>query len=75
MTDYLVTDSFTSNRFGDPYICETMPVECNFFKQLETGQSDHYQLLAELTYILPSYLPQMNIAFVNPQIRIYERIR
>ena len=75
MTDYLVIDSFTSDRFNDPYICETMPVECDFFKQLETGGSDHYRLLNEFTYTLPPYLPQMNIDFVNPEIRIYERIQ
>jgi len=75
MTDYLVIDNFTSDRFNDPYICETMPVECDFFKQLETGQSDHYRLLNEFTYTLPPYLPQINITFVNPEIRIYERIR
>jgi hypothetical protein len=75
MTDYLVTDSFTSGRFSDPYICETMQIECDFFKQLETGQSSHYRLISEFTYTLPPYLPQMNIAFVNPGIRIYERIR
>ena len=75
MTDYLVTDSFTSGRFSDPYICDTMQIECGFFKQLETGQSSHYRLISEFTYTLPPYLPQMNIAFVNPGIRIYERIR
>jgi len=75
MTDYLVIDNFTSDRFNDPYICETMPAECDFFKQLETGQSDHYRLLNEFTYTLPPYLPQINITFVNPEIRIYERIR
>jgi Dolichyl-phosphate-mannose-protein mannosyltransferase len=75
MTDYLVTDGFTSTRFGDPYICESMQVECDFFKQLETGRSDHYRLISEFTYSLPPYLPQMNIAFVNPEIRIFERIQ
>ncbi|HEX6271007.1 MAG TPA: phospholipid carrier-dependent glycosyltransferase [Anaerolineales bacterium] len=75
MTDYLVTDSFTSDRFSDPYICESMQVECDFFRLLETGGSSHYRLLAEFTYTLPPYLPQIDIAFVNPQIRIYERIQ
>ena len=75
MTDYLVIDSFTSNKFNSPYTCEIMQIECDFFKQLETGQSDHYRLLAEFTYTLPPYLPQINIDFVNPGIRIYERIR
>ena len=74
-TDYLVVDSFTSDRFNNPYICEAMPAECDFFKQLGTGQSDHYKLVAEFNYSLPSYLPQMSIAFVNPGIRIYERIK
>jgi hypothetical protein len=75
MTDYLVTDSFTWTRFDDPYICETMPAECEFFQQLETGESNHYRLVAEFFYKLPPYLPQMNIAFVNPAIRVYERIQ
>jgi hypothetical protein len=75
MTDYLVVDNFTADRFNDPYICGTMPVECDFFKQLETGKSPHYRLITEFTYTLPPYLPQINIDFVNPEIRIYERIR
>jgi 4-amino-4-deoxy-L-arabinose transferase-like glycosyltransferase len=75
MTDYLVIDSFTSDKFNSPYTCETMQIECDFFKQLATGQSDHYRLLNEFTYTLPPYLPQINITFVNPEIRIYERIR
>ena len=75
MTDYLVIDSFTSNKFNSPYTCEIMKIECDFFKQLETGQSNHYRLVAEFSYTLPPYLPQMNIDFVNPEIRIYERIQ
>ena len=51
-----------------------MPAECDFFKQLDTGQSAHYKLIAEFSYSLPPYLPQMSIDFVNPSIRIYERI-
>jgi len=74
-TDYLVTDSFTYDRFSDPYICTSVQVECDFFKQLDTGQSNHYKLIAEFSYKLPPYLPQINIAFVNPVIRIYERIK
>jgi hypothetical protein len=75
MTDYLVIDNFTWGRFDDPFICESMPAECEFFKQLGTGQSSHYRLIAEFTYTLPPYLPRVNIAFVNPGIRIYERIQ
>jgi len=74
-TDYLVTDNFTYDRFSNPYICASVQVECDFFKQLDTGQSNHYKLIAEFSYNLPPYLPQLNIAFVNPVIRIYERIK
>jgi 4-amino-4-deoxy-L-arabinose transferase-like glycosyltransferase len=74
-TDYLVTDSFTYERFNDPYICATMQTECEFFNQLETGRSNHYQLIAEFSYTLPPYLPKINVLFANPTIRIYERIQ
>jgi 4-amino-4-deoxy-L-arabinose transferase-like glycosyltransferase len=74
-TDYLVADSFTTDRLSDPYICDFMPAECDFFQKLATGQSDHYKLIAEFKYSLPRYLPQMSIDFVNPSIRIYERIK
>ena len=73
LTDYLVVDNFTVDRLNDPYICQTMPVECDFFKQLATGKSNHYKLMAEFSYSLPPYLPQLQISFVNPEIRIYER--
>jgi len=74
-TDYLIIDSFTASRLDDPYVCEQIPVECDFFKQLETGRSDHYQLIAEFNYSLPWYLPQIQVLFANPEIRIYERIK
>lgn len=74
-TDYLITDSFTYERFDDPYICANMQVECDFFKQLDTGRSAHYKLIAEFSYSLPSYLPQIQVLFVNPVIRVYERIQ
>ncbi len=73
-TDYLVVDSFTSDRLKNKYICASMQVECDFFKQLASGKSDHYQLIAEFSYSLPPYLPQLEVSFVNPTIRIYERI-
>jgi len=73
-TDYFVVDSFTASKFNDPYYCDAMPLECDFFRQLETGQSAHYKLLKEFKYILPSYLPQISFEFINPTIRIYERI-
>jgi 4-amino-4-deoxy-L-arabinose transferase-like glycosyltransferase len=74
-TDYLIVDSFTAGGMNDPYTCEQVPVECEFFAQLEAGQSEHYRLLAEFEYTLPSYLPQVQVLFVNPAIRIYERIK
>jgi len=74
-TDYFVVDSFTADKFNDPYVCNQVPVECAFFKQLQTGRSAHYQLLAEFKYSLPWYLPHIHANFANPSIRIYERIR
>jgi hypothetical protein len=73
-TDYLVLDSYTWLKFNDPFTCERMQVECDFFKQLEAGGSEHYRLLAEFKYSLPPYLPQVQFNFINPSIRIYERI-
>ena len=73
-TDYLIVDTFTAGGMNDRYTCEQVPVECEFFAQLETGRTEHYRLLAEFKYSLPPYLPQIEILFVNPSIRIYERI-
>ncbi|MEP6895453.1 MAG: phospholipid carrier-dependent glycosyltransferase [Chloroflexota bacterium] len=74
-TDYLITDSFTWEKFNDPYVCSVMQVECDFFKQLASRHSNHYKLLKEFSYTLPVYLPQIGIGYVNPSIRIYERIK
>lgn len=74
-TDYLIVDSFTASRFDDPYVCNQLPNECEFFKQLATGKTEHYQLIAEFSYSLPWYLPQVHVAIANPTIRIYERIK
>jgi len=74
-TDYLIIDSFTADKFKDPYFCEQVPLECEFFKQLETGRSNHYRLMADFKYSLPRYLPQVHVLFANPEIRIYERIK
>ena len=73
-TTYLVIDSFTSDKFDSAYTCELMQVECDFFKQLEAGESEHYKLIADFSYQLPPFLPQLEVSFVNPEIRIYERI-
>jgi hypothetical protein len=73
-TTYLVTDSFTASKFNDPYTCSIMQAECDFFKQLAAGHSSHYQLVKEFSYQLPAFLPQIHVEYVNPTIRIYERI-
>jgi len=69
--DYLVVDSFTYSRFSDEQICQTNPVECEFFNQLLAGKTD-LRLLASFEYSLPSFLPQIALAAVNPDIKIYE---
>lgn len=73
-TKYLVVDGFTADKFDNSYICDIMQVECDFFKQLATGRSKHYKLIAEFSYKLPRFLPQLEVSFVNPEIRVYERI-
>jgi hypothetical protein len=69
--DYLVIDSYTYDRFSDENICQTNPVECDFFKQLLAGDTD-LQLLASFEYSLPPFLPQISLAAVNPEVKIYE---
>jgi len=69
--DYLVIDTITYTRLWDPYICDTNPVECDFFRKLLAGET-HYRLIKEFTYKLPPFLPQVSISAVNPEIRIYE---
>jgi 4-amino-4-deoxy-L-arabinose transferase-like glycosyltransferase len=74
LTDYLLIDSFTWEKFDNQYTCKTMQVECDFFKQLAAGESAHYKLIADFSYQLPPFVPQLEVAFVNPEIRFYERI-
>ncbi|HQU37539.1 MAG TPA: phospholipid carrier-dependent glycosyltransferase [Anaerolineales bacterium] len=74
-TDYLIVDSFTASRFNDSFVCDQLPNECEFFKELAAGGSEHYHLIAEFSYSLPWYLPQVQVAIANPSIRIYERIK
>jgi 4-amino-4-deoxy-L-arabinose transferase-like glycosyltransferase len=69
--DYLVIDSYTYDRFSDENICQTNPVECDFFRQLLAGDTD-LQLLASFEYSLPPFLPQISLAAVNPEVKIYE---
>ncbi len=72
--DYLVVDSYTYARFADEYICNSNPVECDFFSSLLAGETS-FHLLREFKYTLPPYLPQISLAAVNPDIRVYERIQ
>ncbi len=72
--DYLVVDSFTYGRFTNTYVCNSNPVECEFFSKLLSGDTTFY-LLRIFTYKLPSYMPKVSVAAVNPEVRIYERIR
>ncbi|NOT04590.1 MAG: phospholipid carrier-dependent glycosyltransferase [Anaerolineales bacterium] len=73
--DYFVIDSFTYSRLYNDSICETNPVECDFFKRLLAGEITSFRLMEDFTYSLPPYLPQLTVTAVNPEIRIYERVK
>ncbi|MCA2000310.1 MAG: phospholipid carrier-dependent glycosyltransferase [Chloroflexi bacterium] len=73
--DYFVIDSFTYDRLYNDAICATNPVECDFFKRLLAGEATAFRLMAEFHYSLPSWLPQVSVLTVNPDIKIYERVR
>ena len=70
--DYFVTSSFATDRFKDAYTCQKHQEECAFFTRLKAGETQ-YHLVAEFSYQLPRYLPQLSLTFVNPVIQIYER--
>jgi hypothetical protein len=74
-TDYLVIDTFTYSRLYTDSICETNPVECDFFKRLLAGEVTTFRLVKDFFYSLPPWLPDISISAVNPEIRIYERVR
>jgi hypothetical protein len=74
-TDYLVIDTFTYSRFYTDSICKTNSVECDFFKRLLAGNVTTFRLVKKFTYSLPPWLPNISISAVNPEIRIYERVR
>lgn len=73
--DYLVVDTLTYSRFYTDSICKTNPVECDFFKRLIDGQIPSFRLVKEFIYLLPPYLPSLSVTSVNPEVRIYERVR
>lgn len=74
-TDYFVMDSYTYDRFYTESVCETNPVECDFFKRLIAGEAESFRLLREFKYDLPPYLPHVTISAVNPDVLIFERVR
>lgn len=71
--EYFIIDSFTYARLEDDYICQGHLNECEFFNRLLAGETN-YELIATFEYRLPWYLPQMKPYFLNPDIRIYQRI-
>ena len=71
-TDYLVIDSFTYARCGNEAIYQTNPLECDFFESLLAGENA-YHLIGDFSYSLPPFLPQISIAFVNPEIQVFQR--
>ncbi|MBE0681197.1 MAG: phospholipid carrier-dependent glycosyltransferase [Anaerolineales bacterium] len=74
-TDYFVVDSYTYDRFYTDTICATTPVECDFFKRLLAGEVENFRLVQAFKYELPPCLPQVSLSAVNPEVRIYERVR
>lgn len=74
-TDFFVIDSLTYDRFYSDPVCATNPVECDFFKRLIAGKVESFRLTREFKYRLPSYLPQVSLSSVNPDILIFERVR
>ena len=71
-TDYLVIDSFTYARCANESIYKTNPVECDFFEELLAGKAS-YELIGDFRYTLPQHLPQISLAFVNPEVQVFER--
>jgi hypothetical protein len=69
--DYLVIDSFTYARFDDEFVCQTNPVECEFFRQLLAGKRICACWPPSNTR-LPPFLPQISLAAVNPDVKVYE---
>lgn len=70
---YLVIDSLSYERFYDPFRCELNQADCDFFLRLMDGQTE-YQLIAEFEYRLPWYLPEVHTHFINPDIKVYEKV-
>ena len=70
--DYIVLDSFTYTRFGDPNTCSVHPEDCDFFQRLRSGETN-YDLIKRFSYTLPPYLPDPDVSFLNPDLEFYQR--
>jgi hypothetical protein len=70
--DYLIVDSFTYARFSEEYVCQIHQADCDFFNRLLAGEAN-YELVEVFEYDLPRFVPAVNIAFLNPDIRVYQR--
>jgi hypothetical protein len=73
--DYLVIDEFTYSRFKLDSVCNSNPVECDFFRNLLAGNVASFRLVKTFSYLLPVYLPSASVSAVNPSMQIYERVR
>ena len=71
--DYLIISSFTYSRFKNKYTCQRHQADCDFFNNLLAGKTN-YREMAAFKYELPAYLPKVSLSFINPEIRVYERI-
>lgn len=72
--DYLVISSIIYMRFKDAYICQRHQEECDFFKRLLAGETN-YRQIADFQYKLPRFFPGIDMTFINPEIKVYERIK
>jgi hypothetical protein len=70
--DVLVVDSFTYTRYDLAEVCQLTPNDCAFFHDL-LGDKTNYHLAKSFHYEIPRFLPQVETAFLNPVIAIYER--
>ena len=70
--DYLVIDSFTYARCETESIYKTNSSECDFFERLLADETT-YEMIGEFTYSLPPFLPQISVAFVNPEIQVFQK--
>jgi hypothetical protein len=72
--DYLVVDSFTYLRYDIPDVCQTTPNDCAFFHNLLNNKTN-YQLVKTFHYDIPRFLPQAETDFLNPTIKLYQRVK